>query len=387
MIDLLQHPQHLKILKWLDLCERLKAFVLRRNRGRPQADQNLADFYARVWQDAAARVGATIEPLGCGVFEIRRGQAWTRVHQNCSAIDDLATHVIVRTKPVIYRLLTQHGLPTPRHLDFTLEELNKAAAFLESVGRECVVKPASDTGGGLGVTTNIRQPWHLARAAWAAGKHGGSVVVEEQIEGDNYRLLYLDGKLIDAVVRKPPTVIGDGKSTVESLVQAANTSRLEQGPQISHGLLTIDQDMQNTLARHGLTLASVPPAGATVTLKTAINENRGADNVSAMHLLCDAVIAEGSQAAQIAGVRLAGVDIITRNPGVSLAEAGGVILEVNSPPGYYWHYHQQDGPFPVAVHVLESLLGNSQSNGLAKTHLDVTVKNSHLSGAFYDKVV
>ena len=36
-------------------------------------------------------------------------------------------------------------------------------------------------------------------------------------------------------------------------------------------------------------------------------------------------------------------------------ESGGVILEVNSPPGYFWHYHKRDGSCPVALHVLRAL--------------------------------
>ena len=39
---------------------------------------------------------------------------------------------------------------------------------------------------------------------------------------------------------------------------------------------------------------------------------------------------------------------------------GGVVLEVNSPPGYFWHYKKRDGPFPVAVHVLNALLSETQ---------------------------
>jgi cyanophycin synthetase len=339
------------------LFDRLKAFALRRNSGRQAADRQLTKFYEKIWQEAALSVGATIEPLGCGVFEIRRGAAHTRVLANSTAIDDLATHVIVRTKTVIYRLLAQEGLPTARYLEFGLDEINKAVAFMESMGVECVVKPAGDTGGGLGVTTGIRKPWHLARAAWAAGRQGSDLVIEEQIEGDNYRLLYLDGELLDAIVRKPPVVTADGRSTVEQLVQAANQARLTQGYPLSHGILTFDLDMQRTLAKQGLTLASVPSKGTVVTLKTAINENSAPDNVTVTHLLCDAIIEEGARAARTAGVRLAGVDIITSNLAVSLREVGGVILEVNSPPGYYWHYHKRDGSFPVAVHVLEKLLG------------------------------
>ena len=57
------------------------------------------------------------------------------------------------------------------------------------------------------------------------------------------------------------------------------------------------------------------------------------------------------------------MDILTPRADQPLKEARGVILEVNSPPGYFWHYHKRDGAFPVAVAVLQALLGDP-ANGL-----------------------
>ena len=214
--------------------------------------------------------------------------------------------------------------------------------------------------GGRGVTTGITRSSQLARAAAAASVYGDELLIEEQVEGDNYRLLYLDGVLLDAFVRKLPTVVADGRSTVAKLVERANADRLRHGSGLSQVLLTVDLDMQRTLAKQGLSLRSTPAEGRVVTLKTVINENRGADNTSATHLLCDSVVEDGC-AARALHVRLAGIDIITRDPGVPLAESGGVVLEVNTTPNFYFHYHKQDGGFPVAVHVLERLLAAPSS--------------------------
>jgi D-alanine-D-alanine ligase-like ATP-grasp enzyme len=353
MLDLTRHPRLLKMLSWLD---RLKGFFRKRRDAEERAAAaNLSAFYARVWKEAAARVGADIEDLGHDVFEIRLGAARTRVLQNFTGMDDLVTYRVARSKPVIYRLLEAEGLPVPRHLAFEFDDMRAAAAFLDGAGKPCVVKPACGTGGGTGVTTGVRTRWQLARAAQAAARHEGELLIEEEVGGENYRLLYLDGQLIDAVVRRAPTVVGDGTSSVARLVEAANARRLAGG--LSHSLLGVDMDMKNTLARQGLSLRSVPAAGRAVRLKTAINQNAGADNETATALLCPSVIADGARAAAVAGVRLAGVDVVTADPGVPLREAGGVILEVNSPPGYFWHYHKRDGAFPLAVRVLECLLG------------------------------
>jgi hypothetical protein len=115
--------------------------------------------------------------------------------------------------------------------------------------------------------------------------------------------------------------------------------------------------MRRTLAKQGLSLRSVPAAGAAVTLKTAVNENCGADNSTATPLLCRSVVDDGRRAALALGARFVGIDLVTPDPGAPLAECGGVILEVNGTPNLYYHYHKQDGAFPAAVPVLRRLLG------------------------------
>jgi cyanophycin synthetase len=181
-------------------------------------------------------------------------------------------------------------------------------------------------------------------------------LIEEQIAGDSFRLLYLDGQLLDAIRRTSPAIVADGRSTVRELVEQSNIERIEQGTKLSQVLLTIDLDMRHTLANQGLALRSVPEAGRRVVLKTVSNENLGRENMPARHLLCREVIEAGARAAEIVGARLAGIDIVTPDAGVPLSESGGVVLEVNTTPGYYYHYHQWGKPFPVAVHVLRRLL-------------------------------
>jgi D-alanine-D-alanine ligase-like ATP-grasp enzyme len=341
------------LFRMLRLLDRAKAVVLQRGRGGAEADLNLAAFYEQAWRSAGRELGGEVEDLGHGVLEIRIGDFVTRVIENSTALDDAATHSIARAKPVIYRLLERAGIPTAPHLVFTLRTIGAAEAFLEQIAPSaCVVKPATGSGGGKGVTTGIRSRWQLARAAWHAASRVSDLLLEKEVSGDNYRLLYLDGRLVDTVVRRPPRVVADGVSSISTLVDQVNADRVRRA--LSHSLLTVDHDMKATLARQGWTLGSTPAQGTVVTLKTAINENSGADNESADRL-CPEIVEAGATAARLVGVRLAGVDVITPDPSRPLREAGGVILEVNSPPGYFWHYRKSGGPFPVALHVLQAL--------------------------------
>lgn len=364
MRNLLTHPLALKGLYFSALA---RAFVRYRNPRRRAIGRHHVAFYDKAWRDAAAELGATCRPLGNGISEIELDGVRTRVVENTCGIDDPVTLQVLSDKLLTYRLLEEEGLRTPRHAEFSLSDLDPAMEFIAKAGRDCVVKPASGTGGGRGVTTGIRTTSQLARSAAIAAVYCDELLIEEQIAGDNYRLLYLDGELIDAFVRRHPGVIGDGRSTVGQLVRAANDERSRHGAGISQVLLTIDMDMNRTLAKQGLSLRAVPEKGAAVTLKTVVNENCGQDNSSAARLLCQSVIDDGARAVRALRVRLAGVDIITPDPGVPLGESGGMVLEVNAPPNYYYHYQKRDGAFPVAVHVLRRLLLEPEAQrGFAK---------------------
>ncbi|HVS36429.1 MAG TPA: hypothetical protein VMS17_12760 [Gemmataceae bacterium] len=344
-------------LKWLCRLENLRAKLRRRGRRADPEAQGRAAFYAGLWREAAAAVGGAFIQRGYGVYEIRLGDLRTRVTDICCPLHDQMALIVAGNKPLTYRLLDDAGLPTPRRVVFTIRDFEKAARFLQETDRPCVVKPAVGTAGGDGVVTGVRRRSDLAWAAAAAAvEHGPELLIEEQKAGGNYRLLYLDGELLDAVWRRPPTVVGDGQSAIRRLVEKANTERLAACRARVFKLLTIDLDMRNTLAAQGLTLNSIPTAGATVVLKTVVNQNFGPENVTATSTLCDAVIEAGARAAACVGARFAGVDLVTPDPALPLDQAGGVILEVNVAPGLHYHYHKQDGDYPVAVRVLERLL-------------------------------
>jgi cyanophycin synthetase len=183
------------------------------------------------------------------------------------------------------------------------------------------------------------------------------VLIEEQIPGDNYRLLYFDGKLLDAVQRKSPSVIADGRSSVAGLIRSLNARRAEQNQFAvsSHAQITVDLDLKNTLKLQNLSMKSVPPAGQVVRLKTASNENSADENVTVTHEIHHSIVDAGARAARASKLRLAGVDLVLADHTRPLEETGGVILEVNSPPGYFWHYRKAGQVCRVGVPVLREL--------------------------------
>jgi D-alanine-D-alanine ligase-like ATP-grasp enzyme len=348
------------LLKFLYFLAMGRAFRRYKDPRRKASGRHQDAFYKKAWREAAESLGGECVLLGDRFSQITVDGVSTRVVENYSEIDDPITLAVLHDKPLTHQILNGVGLTTPRHATFSLKRIGPAVEFLERSARHCVVKPASGTGGGRGVTTGIRTRSHLARAAAAAACYCDDLLIEEQLEGDNYRLLYLDGELIDAFVRRPPGVIGDGRSSISQLVRQANDERLRNGSDLSQVLIAVDLDMKRTLARQNFTLASVPPAGTPVTLKTVINENCGADNSTATDVLCSSIVNDGKRAVRALRTRFAGIDLITTDPGVPLAESGGAIIEVNGTPNLYYHYHKKDSVFPVAIPLLRRILVERQ---------------------------
>lgn len=314
-------------------------------------------FHRQIWEEAAGHLGATLQDLGSGFLAIERGPHQTVVWQYQVMLDDPVTLDMALDKTLTYRRLASAGIPVPRHREFDADDPGAASRFLQHASRPCVVKPATGTAGGHGVTCGVTDGDALLRACLRARRWGRRLMIEEHVEGTEYRLLFLDGSLIGAVRRAGPAVVGDGRSSVAALIRAENARRRADGRQ--NGLRTIDVDLDCLLALRasGMSLSTVPAAGAVVTVKSAANANGPRDNVTVSDLGAD-VVRSATQAVRAVGLRLAGVDLITPDPRVGLACAGGAVIEMNGTPGLHYHYLVADRAqaVRVAVPILARLL-------------------------------
>jgi D-alanine-D-alanine ligase-like ATP-grasp enzyme len=325
----------------------------------PEQDSGGADpAHAAIWRDAAQELGAEVVDRSCGYLEIRRGDADTLVWNHWTTLDDAVTVRFALDKLLVHRALQSARLPVPDHAVFDFADLSPAVAFLAGGSQPCVVKPVNSSGGS-GVTSGIRSHQDLRRAALRAGRLDGQLLIERRVSGQAYRLLYLDGELLDAVRRLPPAVTGDGRSSIEQLVAAENRRRALEHPTRRLSPLRVDLECILTLDQMRLTLASVPPSGSRIQLKSVVSQNGPHENESVRKAVSDELAAEGAAAAAAVGLRLAGVDVMTTDPSTGLRAAGGAILEVNGPPGLHYHYavREPDRATRVAVPILRKLLG------------------------------
>jgi D-alanine-D-alanine ligase-like ATP-grasp enzyme len=337
-------------------------FYLRRVRDQRRfatlGEETRNSFYERIWREAALTVGAEAVSLGPGLLELSRDGRRARVFQQTVALDDAVTLRVALDKALVHRLLVDAQVTVPEHVEFRFGDPEAALAFLARAGGPCVVKPAAGTGGGHGTTAGITRPEELMRARIHAARGSDRLLVERQAAGAVYRLLLLEGELLDVVRSTPARLSGDGRSTIAELMREENERRVAARGAAGLGRLGVDLDLVLTLERAGLSFSSVPAAGQAVAIRT-ITSDSGAERCETYTgPLADAILVEARAAAEAVGLALAGVDVITPDPTRPLREAGGVVNEVNGAPGLHHHYLVADPEHAtrVAVAVLERLL-------------------------------
>ncbi|NOX40220.1 MAG: cyanophycin synthetase [Alphaproteobacteria bacterium] len=320
------------------------------------------EFYRDLWYVAAQQTGASIRKIFSGFYEIEKGGLATFVSRSDLMLDDILTTRIMAHKGLTYRLLAEKGFRVPDHLEFSLGNLAEAERFLFAQPGMVVVKPATGTGAGLGVTTAIATKRELRRAARYAASFNRELLIEPHLEGSSYRLTYLDGQYLDAVRRDSPEVVGDGRTTIRNLITLENTRRLEERPISALHPIIVDAECCTHLARQGLSPASKPKPGQTITVKGAVNENAAAQNHSIRDLVHPDTIKAGAELVRDLGVRFAGVDLISDDIKAPFSHEGTIVSEINVNPGIQHHYLVSDrlAGTPIAGQILNHLFENRQ---------------------------
>lgn len=295
------------------------------------------EFYRDFWAQAAKEIGANIVDVGYGFIKIQLNDADTYVVDSKVMLDNHITLKIAANKPLVLKLLQDDDSYVPQFIEYQLSSIDTAAAFLEKSGVDMVVKPANGTGAGKGVTTHIDSFKKLKKASQLASTYGDSLLMEEQIEGDSYRLLYIGGEFVDCIRRDPPVVIGDGVSDIKTLIKNENNMRISSKGSLTFHPLIIDMDCKLKLKEQGLSIKSIPEKNQYIVVKTVVNQNNRFQNHVVRDDVHKDVIAIGKKIMDDLGIELGGIDVITSDIGVSLQQSKGVINEVNTTPGLHHH--------------------------------------------------
>lgn len=260
-------------------------------------------------------------------------------------------------------LLEQAEVQTPRGDIIRRESsLEEACRY---VGYPLVIKPV-DGNHGRGITVDIRN-YEDALTAFRSAKESsrsGAIIVEKFITGQDYRLLVINHKLVAAALRSPAHVIGDGKSTIQELIDEVNKDpRRGFGHENVLTQITVNELTLGIIKASGYTLESVLKKDERLVLKDTANLSTGGTAEDVTDIVHPANVFMAERISKIIDLDICGIDVMTTDISKPLEETGGAVLEVNAGPGFRMHLAPTSGlPRNVAAPVIDKLFPQGSSS-------------------------
>jgi len=239
------------------------------------------------------------------------------------------------------KILATLGLPVPKQELVQSEEQAMRAA--RRIGFPVVTKPYNGNHG-RGISIRLTTDAEVAQGYVVAREHSRSVIVETFLEGDDHRLLVVNGELVAATRRTPGHVLGDGVHTVRQLIDTVNQDpRRGVGHEKVLTRLELDAQAQKMLERAGLGPDSVPAADQAVYLRSTANLSTGGTATDVTDVIHPDNREMAERAVRAVGLDVGGVDFLSKNITESYRKIGGGICEVNAAPGFRMHVAPSEG--------------------------------------------
>lgn len=329
------------------LLEPLRRLVLRHGAG-PSTQAVL---------DAAKERGIPTMRLtdDASLYQLGQGARQRRIQATVTGNTSQIATRIAGDKQLTRRLLQQAGIPVPRGV--VVRDADSALREARRLSTPVVIKPA-DANHGKGVRTSLTAAADIALAFEQARQFSSRIIVEEFIEGADYRVLIVAGELVAASRREPPWVIGDGSSSILALISRTNEDPARgEGHSKALTRIAADQHTVEHLKAKGMTLESVPLAGECIVLRDNANLSTGGSAEDVTAQVHPATKYACERAARQIGLDVAGVDLVCRDIAMPLAHQGAII-EINAAPGLRMHELPSRGePRAAGRAIVHSLFG------------------------------
>ncbi len=252
------------------------------------------------------------------------------------------------------KILAGLGLPVPQQE--LVQSDTQAVRAARRIGFPVVTKPYNGNHG-RGISIRLTTEEEVAHGFKIAREHSRSVIVESYLEGDDHRLLVVNGELVAATRRTPGHVIGDGEHTVSELIDIVNLDpRRGVGHEKVLTRLELDAQAHKMLERAGLTSDSVPDRDQPVYLRSTANLSTGGTATDVTDVIHPDNREMAERAVRAIGLDVGGVDFLSKNITESYRKIGGGICEVNAAPGFRMHVAPSEGTArDVAAPVIDML--------------------------------
>ncbi|WP_319445606.1 MULTISPECIES: N-acetylglutaminylglutamine synthetase [unclassified Mycobacterium] len=285
--------------------------------------------YARIIADEAILRGIAVQVLDAkgGYLKLIHGGTSVVTRESLSELTNAVAMSRCDDKRVARRVVAEAGIRVPEGRTATFNEEDHE--FLRQVG-SLVVKPARGEQG-LGITVGVIRPEELDRAIKLAAEHSPDVLLEQRCEGEDLRIVVINGKVIAAALRRPPEIVGSGNHTVRHLVEAQ--SRRRAAATQGESTIPVDDLTADTVREGGWDLDDVLPLNEHLIVRRTANLHTGGTIRDVTDELNPRLAKVAVDAADAIGIPVTGIDLIV--PSVDGEEY--VFIEANERPGLANH--------------------------------------------------
>lgn len=308
--------------------------------------------YARIIVDEARRRGIHVEltDAAAGFFRLSHGGRSIHCRESLTALTSGVAVSICDDKATTRRMAAAAGAKVPAQIE--AHDKDAIAAFLAEHGK-VVVKPARGEQG-RGISVGLTSPDDVERAIDEARKVCDRVLLEACFEGMDLRLVIIDYKLVAAAIRRPPHIVGDGVSTIGTLIESA--SRRRAAATGGESTIPMDAETVRCLKASGHDLDTVLPSGEEVMVRKTANLHTGGTIHDVTDEVHPALVAAACKVARAIEIPVTGIDFMVKSP----AQADYAFIEANERPGLANHEPQptaerfMDLLFPMSRRRLDS---------------------------------
>lgn len=305
---------------------------------------------SRLIFDELATQGVAVETFDAqaGLLRYRHNDRWNYIFSSRPESTSGIGVKICAEKDLATKLAIALDVPTPATLLYN-DEL--AAKDFLKIYKTIVAKPL-DASHGDGVTVNIRTHNEFIEAykLACASSRSGQVILQQQVTGDDLRVLVVGGKYVAACKRIPARVFGDGKSTVLQLIEHENKTN----PLRSHGYKTQLNVIDTEAAKRYLKgqINSIPANKQEVRVVGAANMGTGGEAVDITNSLPSQIIKDAEKLAQALKITACGVDFMYNSKTQEYN-----FIEANSTPSFGLHENPTHGQAqPVTKRFVDYIL-------------------------------
>ncbi len=283
--------------------------------------------------------------LGTGKFH-KRIRATMTSDTNFIAVETVDNKVLTSL------MLKNAGIPVPEIIQ--TKKLDEMISFQRKLEKPIVIKPAKSNTPKT-ICPNLKNTDEITNAFNWAKNFNEEFICQQFIEGNFYRLLIIDDKFVAASKLTPPEIIGDGKQTIEQLIEVFNSNRVI-GDKADLTKVEVDEITQKILSDKKYSMETILPENEIFSLKISGNMRFGGsseDVTDDVHLMNKFLV---ERAAKVIGLNVAGIDIIAPNLVESVLENNGFVIGVNAAPDFRMHLKPTIGePRNVAENLVNML--------------------------------